>query len=287
MSNKFSEPWSLQEKIELLINILQVQHQHLHRDFVGFLAQSVRQNQLLPWNEVPLPSGRSILSCQAICDALNATPRLQQPFGPVNPPQPGPAYPAWIHQQHPRAIQPRPSRSTDSPNPVSTNGESLTIMRTTGPEMAGEKRRKKRGRPTKEEAEERDRQLAAEGKVYEPKKRPTKKFRASTGTPGPGSEAALSPIARQITPVPRAPATTEESSSSGKRRSKRQASFARGQPLSPTRRAPDPSDSAGAESPSDRLFARFGERDRLPLHGHAANSPGHPSAPEETGPSAG
>ncbi|RMZ85197.1 hypothetical protein DV738_g425, partial [Chaetothyriales sp. CBS 135597] len=275
MSNKFSEPWSLQEKIELLINILQVQHQHLHRDFVGFLAQSVRQNQLLPWNEVPLPSGRSLLSCQAICDALNATSRLQQPFGPANPPQPGAAYP-------------RPSRSTDSPNPVSTNGESLTIMRTTGPEMTGEKRRKKRGRPTKEEAEERDRQLAAEGKVYEPKKRPTKKFRASTGTPGPASEAALSPVARQTTPVPRAPpAATEESSSSGKRRSKRHTSFARGHPVSPTRRGPDPSDSTGAESPSDRLFAHFGERDRLPPHGHAANSPGHPSAPEEAGPSAG
>ncbi|RMZ92338.1 hypothetical protein DV736_g423, partial [Chaetothyriales sp. CBS 134916] len=276
MSNKFNEPWSLQEKIELLVNILQVQHQHLHRDFVGFLAQTVRQNPGFSWNEVPLPSGRSVHSCQAICDAVHATPRLQQAFGPS----------PWI-QQHPRAIQPRPSRSTDSPNPASTNGESLTIMRTTGSDLTGERRRKKRGRPTKEEAEERDRQLAAEGKVYEPKKRPAKKFRASTGTPGPASETALSPMAQQTTPLPRTSEATEESSSSSKRRSKRQASFARGEPVSPTRRAPGPSEPTGAESPSDRLFARFGERERLPPHLPAAILPGQPPAPEEAGPSTG
>ena len=60
----------------------------------------------------------------------------------------------------PRAIQPRPSRSTDSPNPASTNGELISSTRTVGPDLGGE-RRKKRGRPTKEEAEERDRVLAA------------------------------------------------------------------------------------------------------------------------------
>ncbi|RMZ74769.1 hypothetical protein DV737_g5756, partial [Chaetothyriales sp. CBS 132003] len=294
MSNKFNEPWSLQEKIELLVSILHVQHQYLQRDFVAFLAQTVRQNPAFSWNEVPLPSGRSVHSCQAICEALQATPppRLQQPFGSR-------AFaagfdgeqPTWMQPQHPRAIQPRPSRSTDSPNPASTNGESLTIMRTTGPELTGEKRRKKRGRPTKEEAEERDRQLAAEGKVYEPKKRAAKKFRASTGTPGPASEVALSPVAQQTTPLPRGPEPTEESSSSGKRRSRRQASFARGEPASPTRRVTDPSEPTGAESPSDRLFARFGERERererLPPHHPAAIWPGQAPAPEEAGPSTG
>ena len=139
-------------------------------------------------------------------------------------------------------------------------------MRTTGPELSGEKQRKKRGRPTKEEAEERDRQLAAEGKIYEPKKRPTKKFRASTGAPIPISDTGfpLSPTA-QTTPLPQT-AEAKEESSSGKRRSKRQASLTQGEPSSPTTRMGDAKDEKPAESPSDRLLARFGDRARVPEH---------------------
>jgi hypothetical protein len=164
-------------------------------------------------------------------------------------------------QHVPRAIQPRPSRSTDSPAPASTNGEGLTIVRTVGPEFGVEKR-KKRGRPTKEEAEERDRLLAAEGKVYEPKKRPSKKFRASTGTPIPvtGEPSNLS-LSSQ---TPAKTIESREDSSSGKRRRRRQASQLSvqppGQPASPIRRiGEDPSERL-AESPSDRLLARIGER---------------------------
>ena len=168
-------------------------------------------------------------------------------------------HPQWAQQQQPRAIQPRPSRSTDSPNPASTNGENFSIIRTSGPE--GDKQRKKRGRPTKEEAEERDRQLAAEGKVYEPKKR--KKFRASTGTPVPIGDVhfPLSPAA-QATPLPQTVETKEESSSSGKRRSKRQASLTQGDSGSPIMRIAETREERGVESPSDRLLARGVDRDR-------------------------
>lgn len=159
-------------------------------------------------------------------------------------------------QPPPRAIQPRPSRSTDSPNPASTNGDPISSTRTVGPDQSGE-RRKKRGRPTKEEAEQRDRVLAAEGKVYEPKKRPTKKFRTSTGAPGllPETEGTTSSTVQ--TPLPQSTETKEETSSSGKRRSKRQGSLVGAEPSSPTMRMA--SDKA-AESPSDRLLARFSDR---------------------------
>lgn len=157
-------------------------------------------------------------------------------------------------QPAPRPIQPRPSRSTDSPNPASTNGETMTLLRTAGPEM-GSDRRKKRGRPTKEEVEERTAILAAEGKVYEPKKRPSKKFRASTGTPIPMSErVASSPLLQ--TPLPQT-VETKEDSSSGKRRSKRRPSLMglQTQPEQPSPTA-RPMEEKAAESPSDRLLAR-------------------------------
>ena len=73
-----------------------------------------------------------------------------------------------VAQPLPRAIQPRPSPSTDSPNPA-------YMLR---PEPGGE-RRKKRGRPTKAEVKERSTLLAAEGKVYEATERPATTFRTS------------------------------------------------------------------------------------------------------------
>jgi hypothetical protein len=165
-------------------------------------------------------------------------------------------------QPLPRAIQPRPARSTDSPAPSSTNGEGLTIVRTVGPPEFGDLKRKKRGRPTKEEAEERDRILAEQGKVYEPKKRPSKKFRASTGTPVPvGEGPSTTFIAHEHTPA--RTIEPKEDSSSGKRRSRRPAGHLSilppGQPGSPPRRIAGESSKA-VESPSDRLLARYSER---------------------------
>jgi hypothetical protein len=253
-----------------------------------FLFQKVRRPALLGGGyelalhicTVLTVTGRSLRSCQGVFDGLISNPRPPQPFPPaglqVASPYPQPApqprlytsfeaeHLQYAQQQLPRPIQPRPSRSTDSPNPASTNGETFTIMRTAGPEMSGERQRKKRGRPTKEEAEERDRQLAAEGKVYEPKKRATKKFRASTGTPVPISEAPfpISPVAH-LTPLPQT-VEAKEDSSSGKRRSKRRASLTQGEPSSPVTRLTDAKDDKAAESPSDRLLARFGDRERAP-----------------------
>lgn len=239
------------------------------------------------------PPGRSLRACQDMFANLTQSQRAPQPY-PQSATLASP-YPPPIHQTRiftepahlqaiPRAIQPRPSRSTDSPAPASTNGEGLTIVRTIGPDFGVEKR-KKRGRPTKEEAEERDRLLAAEGKVYEPKKRPSKKFRASTGTPIPvgGEPSNLSPSSQ----TPAKTIESKEDSSSGKRRLRRQASGLSVQPpppVSPVRRAGDDPDRT-AESPSDRLLARISERG--PEERASASSAGESSfkiSPSTSGP---
>ncbi|ETN43619.1 uncharacterized protein HMPREF1541_02778 [Cyphellophora europaea CBS 101466] len=276
MSNKGHELWTNREKVDLLVNVLQSHH---GPDLVPYLVHLVQENRIVQpqWIDIPLPEGRSMRASQDMFGTLMQNPRAQAPY-PQSATLASP-YPPTIPQtriftepaqlQHiPRAIQPRPSRSTDSPAPASTNGEGLTIVRTVGPEFGVEKR-KKRGRPTKEEAEERDRLLAAEGKVYEPKKRPSKKFRASTGTPVPvgGESSNLSPSAQ----TPARTIESKEDSSSGKRRLRRQASQISVQPpphpMSPrTRPSDDPERSA--ESPSDRLLARLGNRgggERIPL----------------------
>lgn len=164
--------------------------------------------------------------------------------------------PESFHGQ-PRQLQPRLPRSTDSPGPSVTNGEGPVLLRAHAPEIPQEIK-KKRGRPSKEEAEERDRALAAEGKVYQPKKRATKKFRASTGTPGPeasaGGEASSS-----ILQTPSRRIDFGDEGSSGKRRSARQ----QGESTEDNPRSgitePEDTHSQGAESPSDRLLASHRE----------------------------
>lgn len=296
MSNKFNEPWTHRERIELLVNVLQGTHQ----DLVPYLVHIIQDSRLVPqWTDIALPegpsaclpspshfrgllsnqrmamltsTGRSLRDCQLLFDSLIQQRPPPQSFTTLQPSlsasfpsaaaqhRPFPEQPHFQPQPTPRAIQPRPSRSTDSPIPASTNGDGLTIVRTVGPDLTGE-RRKKRGRPTKEEVEERTAMLAAEGKVYEPKKRPIKKFRASTGTPIPLSERTPPSPAVQ-TPLPQT-VEAKEDSSSGKRRSKRQSIGlqTQGEPASPTTRT---GDEKAAESPSDRLLARFNPQEREP-----------------------
>lgn len=145
-------------------------------------------------------TGRSLRECQQMFDDLMQRDSSQS--FPLTTPPDSQSLPPRFAQHSPyaehsfvqpqpatRAIQPRPSPSYGSPNPTSTNEESLTIVSTVGPGLSAQ-RRKKRVRPTKEEVEECSALLAAEGKVYEPKKRPSKRFRAATGTPIPVSDRA-------------------------------------------------------------------------------------------------
>ena len=166
-----------------------------------------------------------------------------------------------------RPLQPRPSlRTTQSPNPPVTNGESPSYFSGAGAGSAPEAQ-KKRGRPSKEEAAERDRKLALEGKVYQPKKRPAKRMRQSLPADSPGlkDEESTTPLLQ--TPTARAPEDLEQTSS-GRRRSRRQTrdespitipSFntAVQAEVGPEIERPM------AESPSDRLLASHRNRDSV------------------------
>ncbi|KAK5941323.1 hypothetical protein PMZ80_006601 [Knufia obscura] len=164
-----------------------------------------------------------------------------------------------------RPLQPRPSlRATESPNPPVSNGESPIYMRNTALDSAPEPT-KKRGRPSKEEAAERDRKLALEGKTYQPKKRPAKRMRPSLPADFPSfkDEESTTPLIQ--TPTARAPEPVEQTSS-GKRRSRRQTRDESPSPSGGTavrereaEREPEP---RMAESPSDRLLASHRNRDR-------------------------
>lgn len=155
---------------------------------------------------------------------------------------------------HPRPLQPRiVPRTSGSPSLPVTNGESPIFQRTPLPDTPTEIP-KKRGRPTKAEAEERDRQLALEGKVHTTKKRPAKKPRPSID---PSFDDVREEEAAQ--PLLETPSSAViqavEQTSSGRRRARRPE--ARGQEEDDGAAGDVPEIAvSGAESPSDRLLAR-------------------------------
>ena len=165
-----------------------------------------------------------------------------------------------LHQPAQRALQPRPPRSTDSPIPPTSNGEQFRILRPFAPPEPPGERRRKRGRPTKEEAEERDRRLAESGQTYEPKKRPMKKSRPSE-TPSSLSEPLTTTSPIVSTPFLQHIEPKDETSSS-KRRSRRQREDEEAEalhqtlPRSPHDDSGDGRSTDAAQSPSDRLLAR-------------------------------
>ncbi|KIW83380.1 hypothetical protein Z517_02625 [Fonsecaea pedrosoi CBS 271.37] len=264
MSNLFNQPWTISEQIVLLTNIIQSAGQ----DVPSFLVRAIENGNIQPrWDDVALPAGRTPNACHQMYNFLRSQYRPfpttgvpgfpQQQLAP-HPPEVRAVSEPDLAPSTQRPIQPRPPRSTDSPIPPTTNGEPFRILRTfIQPEPPGEKRRK-RGRPTKEEVEERDRKLAEAGQTYEPKRRPAKKSRPSE-TPSSLSEAVATtspfmqtPRLQQLTP--------REETSSGKRRSKRQRD--EGESTRPAL-SRSPGDDSGdgrstdaAQSPSDRLLAR-------------------------------
>ncbi|KAI1618086.1 hypothetical protein EDD37DRAFT_255565 [Exophiala viscosa] len=266
MSTLVNTEWTVDEKIILLTNIIQ----GAVGDVPSWLIRAMADTSIqFRWEEIALPPGRSVSACRKMYEELRTrsfSSMSFQGFAPSFGLGQGHGRTVSEHELHPplhRSIQPRPPRTTDSPLPVTTNGEAFTILRPFVPEL-GPERRRKRGRPTKEEVEERDRRLAAVGQTYEPKKRSTKRPRPS-GTPGSLSEPLAGTSPRLRTPVAQ-PVPQREETSSSRRRSRRQheepAYLARQEPA----RSPPPEDSGNerssgaAQSPSDRLLLRSNER---------------------------
>ncbi|OCT48930.1 hypothetical protein CLCR_05003 [Cladophialophora carrionii] len=261
MSNLFNQPWTPSEQIALLTNIIQSAGQ----DVPQFLLRAIEGGNIQPrWEEMALPAGRTLNACRAMFEHLRRSPRSFSGSGLYH--QPIAPYPAdargvpetELPPPTQRPIQPRPPRSTDSPVPPTSNGEQFRILRAFGPPEPLGERRRKRGRPTKEEAEERDRRLAESGQTYEPKRRPTKKSRPS-GTPS-----SLSEFVPTTSPVLSTPLQqhieAKDETSSGKRRSRRRGDE-EGPSQQPLSRSPlddsgDGRSTDAAQSPSDRLLAR-------------------------------
>ncbi|KAL6249014.1 hypothetical protein RBB50_004077 [Rhinocladiella similis] len=271
MSNLFNAPWSNAEKVALLTSILE----GAGVDVPAVLLHSINSNNLIPmWNDIVLPPGRSLNACRKAYEDMMGgfgprsfssmtvpafAPQLFDPHAMQGRSVSGQEPPPPTH----RSIKPRPPRSTESPMASTTGAEGFTILGPYAPE-AGIERRKKRGRPTKEEVEERERRLALVGQTYEPKKRPAKKPRSSE-TPAALSESLPGTSPTLQTPVVQRTEPKEETSS-GKRKSRRRGD---GYEPSTSQAAPpraSPEDSVGerspeaAQSPSDRLLHRSSDR---------------------------
>ncbi|KAK6379692.1 uncharacterized protein PV06_00412 [Exophiala oligosperma] len=306
MSNLFNAPWSNAEKVALLTYILE----GAGVDVPAVLLHSINSHALMPmWNDITLPPGRSLNACRKAYEDMMAGTGARSfssmavaPFAPQQfDPHAIQGRTASGQEPQPpthRSIKPRPPRSTESPMASTTATEGFTILGPYAPDT-GIERRKKRGRPTKEEVEERERRLALVGQTYEPKKRPAKKPRPSE-TPVALSESLAGTSPTLQTPVVQRTEPREETSS-GKRKSRRRGEGY--EPFSSQAAAPpraSPGESVGerstdaAQSPSDRLLHRSSERaqavtalsrdiqqDQSPnLEGPVERSPeGRPSGP--------
>ncbi|KAK4938612.1 hypothetical protein LTR10_020963 [Elasticomyces elasticus] len=267
MSTLVNTEWTVNEKIILLTNIIQ----GAVVDVPSWLIRAMADTTIQPrWDEIALPAGRSVSACRKMYEDMRTRAFSSMSFQASAPSFLGPsqAHGRTVseHELQPplhRSIQPRPARTTDSPMPITTNGEAFTILRPFVPEL-GPERRRKRGRPTKEEVEERDRRLAAVGQTYEPKKRSAKRPRPS-GTPGSLSEPPTGTSPRLETPLTQ-PVQAREETSSSRRRSRRQHEEATYSTRQEPAGSPPPEDSGNerssgaAQSPSDRLLLRSNER---------------------------
>ncbi|KAF2003094.1 hypothetical protein P154DRAFT_110388 [Amniculicola lignicola CBS 123094] len=218
-------PWAEHEKVYLLAEIMKAAPIPSHVLF-GILRDSNIQPK---WNDIALPNGRSVRSCQMAYNNMTAsysTPDYRQP-----PQLPAPiVYPGpdlskkRAHQPDPtptggRLLQPRP--------PHAYSGEFVS-----GPTYAispvGEPaNKKKRGRPTKAEAQARADAALARGEVYPPPRKARASITASEppfiearqpGETPPGTTSAQ-PMT-SMTPQHTQPERGTESSSGKKKRGK-------------------------------------------------------------------
>ncbi|KAF2754476.1 hypothetical protein EJ05DRAFT_504015 [Pseudovirgaria hyperparasitica] len=217
MDHSREAPWAEHEKTYLFAEILK-----------GSLSSPalfaiIRDNHIQPrWTEIALPPGRSLRSCQTAFSEFigadhRALPLQPQPTPLLNPvqdlPRKRPIHPD-LAPSSARPLQPRPpiAYSNDpygSPYAASSMGEPA--------------HKKKRGRPTKAEAQQRAHDAMLRGEVYPPpnKKKPARpSVTGSDGgtTPVAGASSA-NPFERASTP-PQPPMEVEETSSGKRRRTR-------------------------------------------------------------------
>ncbi|RMZ67187.1 hypothetical protein GMOD_00001074 [Pyrenophora seminiperda CCB06] len=232
-SNPREHPWAEHEKVYLLAEILKA-----HPIQSNLLYGLIRDANIQPrWNDTALPPGRSVRSSQMafenIAMAASAAPgqdyrRPQLPV-PTMYPNPEANKKRPLQQEGPssapigRLLQPRPPH----PYPGEYIPAGPTYMSITNP--PGEPaNKKKRGRPTKAEAQQRAREAEARGEPYPPLRRGRQSITGPIGIsplssdPRPVERSTPPPAPSQLPPVrtPQHQTSVEQASesSSGKRR---------------------------------------------------------------------
>ncbi|KAL8917044.1 MAG: hypothetical protein Q9172_005997 [Xanthocarpia lactea] len=185
----------------------------------GNLLRVIQAEGIRPrWTEIALPHGRSVSACQKAFDSLYARVFQMplQPLGPAPLPSPSarqrkrPAAGAENPMSLNRELQPRgPGFATinDPPEPTAYP---------VGLADPGDHRKKKRGRPSKAEAEIKAAEYAARGEPYPP---PRKSKNPKLSSEGASATGTMGPSI-MFTPVTMGPGGTEGTSSGKKRATK-------------------------------------------------------------------
>lgn len=221
-------PWAEHEKVYLLAEILKASvPSHT-------LLNIIRESNIQPkWEDIPLPQGRSVRSCQNAFTNMNNNVHIPADYRHHRPQLPAPiTYPGHdiakkrAHQPEittplGRLLQPRPPNSYPGGDYMSGPAYSMSPV--------GEPaNKKKRGRPTKAEAQARADAAAARGEVYPPPRKGRPSVSTSTSeppsaeirqTPDVSGALPLQPMA-VMTPQHTQPERGSESSSGKKKRSK-------------------------------------------------------------------
>ncbi|KAF2855114.1 hypothetical protein T440DRAFT_204242 [Plenodomus tracheiphilus IPT5] len=163
-------PWAEHEKVYLLAEILKAAPIPSH-----VLFNIIRDNNIQPrWNDMALPPGRSMHSSHRAFENLAAMytgSDYRRPPLPMPVMYPGPdaskkrPLPQDMATPVGRLLQPRPPHPY--PEYMSAGPAYASAMNPTG-EPAN---KKKRGRPTKAEAQQRAQEAAARGEIYPPPRR--------------------------------------------------------------------------------------------------------------------
>ncbi|KAH3955536.1 hypothetical protein HBI56_216920 [Parastagonospora nodorum] len=224
-------PWTEHERVYLLCEVLKASPVSSQA-----LLSFLREAQIQPrWSDTALPPGRSLRSSQMAFDTLAATyagsdyRRPPMPAGPQPIMYAGPeasrkrpyqeAAPPIGRLLQPRPPQPYPGEYIQAAGPAYGSN----IMSSGEPAN-----KKKRGRPTKAEAQQRAQEAAARGEVYPPPRRGRVSITAPPEPSPLGSESqpqertppqqAARASHSTMTPPRQTQPDQEEESSSGKRR---------------------------------------------------------------------
>ncbi|KAL8673846.1 MAG: hypothetical protein Q9168_001758 [Polycauliona sp. 1 TL-2023] len=187
----------------------------------GTLLQIIQGERIRPrWMEIALPQGRSVTACQKAYDSLYARvfhiPLHTLGPAPLPSPSPGqrkrPSAGAEVQMSLNRELQPRGPGFTTIKIPPEPTASAYPVALAD----PGDQRKKKRGRPSKAEAEMKAAEYAARGEPYPPPRKSKNPKLSSEGTNTAGAMGS----SIMFTPVTMGPAATEGPSSGTKRATK-------------------------------------------------------------------